>query len=272
MSKYLYGNEIADFIKQRQLRQVRNLKQQFKIYPKLLILKSPEVSPVIDTYIRMKELYAEDLGILVETKGLDADQMGSAIDSANADASIHGIIIQLPIREIDQTDELVGRIISSKDVDGLGKNPDFLSATAEAIDWLVAGHNIDLTDKKIVLLGRGRLIGVPLEALWLARGLDVQTIDKDSDSSSDILVQADLIVSATGVPNRLRSADVKRRAIIIDAGTTSESGVIVGDASSDLRVRDDIKITPEKGGVGPLTIAVLFDHVINSALSQANKK
>ena len=95
--------------------------------------------------------------------------------------------------------------------------------------------------------------------------------DIDSGDVRDSLRSSDVIVTATGVPGRLTSEDVAQKAVVVDAGTASEKGVIVGDASADLRDRTDVTMTPVRGGVGPLTIAVLFDHVIQAALRSISK-
>lgn len=75
----------------------------------------------------------------------------------------------------------------------------------------------------------------------------------------------DVIVTATGVPGLIGSADVKSGAVVVDAGTASENGMILGDVAEEVREREDLTITPVKGGVGPLTVAALFDNVIRAA-------
>jgi methylenetetrahydrofolate dehydrogenase (NADP+)/methenyltetrahydrofolate cyclohydrolase len=89
---------------------------------------------------------------------------------------------------------------------------------------------------------------------------------------ADVLRVSDVIVTATGVPRLITSIMVPAGATVVDAGTASEDGVIVGDVDPELRERDDLKITPEKGGVGPLTIVALFDNVIQAAQAVANQK
>ncbi len=271
MARELNGAELAGFIKERQLRQVRNLRQEHKVFPKLCIISSKQASEVIATYIRMKQRYAEDIAIEVEHIVCAEDDMVAQVQLANSDASVHGIIVQLPLSDDALTTTVVSNIDPAKDVDGLGTHALFPSATAEAIDWLLTGYNIDLADKNIAILGRGRLVGAPLEKMWRERGLRVVSFDIDSGDIRESLRESQVIVTATGVPGRLSSADVSHKAVVVDAGTASENGVIVGDVADDLRARDDIAITPIRGGVGPLTIAVLFDHVIQAALKSVGK-
>jgi len=269
MSRELNGAELVEFIKERQAKQVRNLKQQYLISPKLVVLMSDDAAVTSEVYVRMKQRYADDVGIDIEVVLASEDSLKNRIQELNNDSNIHGIIIQLPLKNASQTQAICDEIDSKKDVDGLGENAVFSSATAEAIDWLLVGYNVELKDKKIAIVGYGKLVGRPLEKLWLSQGRDITIVDVDTTDASAILSASDIIVSAAGVPGRITSADVKHKAVVVDAGTTTEGGVLVGDVAADVRARDDVSMTPVKGGVGPLTVAVLFDHVIQAALRLA---
>ena len=237
MTKLLSGTELVGYIQERQARQVRALRQASRIFPRLVIIKSVHASPVIDTYIRMKQRYAEEILIESAVETLAVADMPAAIERLNSDPLVHGIIVQLPLDDPSMTGSIVDMIAPEKDVDGLGKGAHYDSATATAINWLLSGYAIDLKNKVITIVGNGRLVGAPLAKIWQQSGYDV-----------------------TG-------------ATIVDAGTASENGVIVGDVDSAVYERDDINITPVKGGVGPLTIAALCDHVIQSAskIAEAQK-
>ena len=117
MGKILNGLELQGFIKERQLRQVRNLRQEHKIVPKLLIIKSPSAGAVIDTYVRMKVAYAADIAIEVAVQTVPESDMKNYIASANVDSNIHGIIVQLPLADKSQIDDICNSIDSNKDVD-----------------------------------------------------------------------------------------------------------------------------------------------------------
>jgi methylenetetrahydrofolate dehydrogenase (NADP+)/methenyltetrahydrofolate cyclohydrolase len=266
MSKLLSGTELAGYIKERQASQVRGLRQAEHVVPKLAIIKSTTASPVIDAYVRMKRRYGRDILIETIVETLDEPDMIQAIERLNRDESVHGIIVQLPLRDSAMTDAVVDAIAPEKDVDGLGRNARFASATAEAIDWLLAGYGIDLAGKKLTIVGHGRLVGAPLTKLWQASGYDVTVLDNKSGDITPVLKQSDVIVSATGVPRLITSDMLAIGATVLDAGTASENGVIVGDIDPLVYTeRDDVIITPPKGGVGPLTIVMLFDHVITAA-------
>lgn len=267
--RLLDGRELVGYVKERQAKQVRALRQAYGIFPKLAIIVASD-NPVIDTYVHLKKSYGEDILIEVDIHKIEQAGVEALIEKLNSDESVHGIIVQLPLEDPSKTDEIVDKIAPEKDVDGLGTSAKFISATATAIDWLLAGYNVNLKDKKIAIVGEGKLVGAPLAKLWLGAGLDVVTYNDTATDLQSELRTADVIVSATGVPRLITSAMVSPGKVVVDAGVASENGTLVGDVADDLREREDITITPTKGGVGPLTIATLFDAVISAARARVS--
>ena len=264
----LNGSELAGFIKERQAKQVRALRQAWHINPRLAIVTDVE-NPVIETYMRLKQRYGADILIDVEIYRVPAGGALEVIQELNNRDDVQGIILQLPISNSDQTEELLESIREDKDVDGLRKRAIFQAATPTAISWLLAGYGVDLKNKKVAIVGRGRLVGAPLEKMWLKSGVDVTVFEKGDDLSQ--LINYDIVVSATGVPGLIKSQMIKPKTVVVDAGTASENGKIVGDVSEEVRQRNDVIITPKKGGVGPLTVSALFDNVITACLKIANQ-
>ena len=264
----LNGSELAGFIKERQAKQVRALGQAWHINPRLAIVTDVE-NPVIETYMRLKQRYGADILIDVEIHRVPAGGALEVIQELNNRDDVQGIILQLPISNSEQTEELLESIREDKDVDGLRKRAIFQAATPTAISWLLAGYGVDLRNKKVAIVGRGRLVGAPLEKMWLKSGVDVTVFEKGDDLSQ--LINYDIIVSATGVPGLIKSQMIKPKTVVVDAGTASENGKIVGDVSEEVRQRNDVIITPKKGGVGPLTVSALFDNVITACLKIANQ-
>lgn len=262
--KLLSGSELVDYIKERQAKQVRNVRQSLGVIPKLAIIQAGD-NPVIATYVRMKISYGEDIMVDVEPHVVSQSDMPSLIARLNKDPSVHGIIIQLPLPDPARTDEIVNLVAPQKDVDALGGATTMDPATPTAINWLLAGYGIDMAQKNIVIVGNGRLVGGPLSRMWQNSGLNVRVLDDQDRDIKPILLNADIIVSAAGVPGLITSDMIRPDAVVVDAGTTSEGGKLVGDVSADVRERNDISITPQKGGVGPLTVAALFDNVIRAA-------
>ena len=258
--KILNGSELAGFIKERQAHVVRSLNPK----PKLLIIRDND-NPVIMKYVSLKIKYGEDIGITVEDFRADnSAAIAAKIQSANQDSTISGIIIQLPLTDKSQTDGLCNLIAPEKDVDGLGTEAKFDSATATAINWLLTGYDINLQNAKIALVGRGKLVGAPLYKMFTNSGYNVELFHRGSDLTK--LKQYDVIITATGVPGLISNDMVSPGTVIVDAGTASEDGVLKGDVAPEIRDRQDLTaITPVKGGVGPMTITCLYDHVIQAS-------
>ena len=271
MNKVLDGLELAGYIKERQLKQVRALRQSWKTIPKLAIVRMGNHS-VIDGYMRLKSEYGKDILVDVEVYEFAGPEMVKKIKQLNRNTGVHGIIIQLPLADKDLTDDAINAVAPAKDVDGLGNKSTFTPATATAIDWLLAGYNVDLSGKKIAIVGKGRLVGMPLARLWIKAGLDIKICDSKTTDLKSALLSADVVVSATGKPRLIISEMISKNAVVVDAGTASEKGKIVGDLADDVRNRQDLTITPIKGGVGPMTVAALFDNVITAARKVADQK
>lgn len=264
MTRRLVGSELADFIKERQARQVRNLRQQYHITPKLAIVVTDH-TPVITTYVGLKRQYGADILIDVDVYTVAMPEVMTTIDQLNHDPSIHAIIVQLPLSDPGQTDKVVRAVAVEKDVDGLGSDEYFTPATALAIQWLLSGYGIDLAGKNLLIVGRGRLVGAPLEKLWRDSQLNPVVADRSMAGLDQALETADIVVTATGQPGLITADHLHHGAIAIDAGTASEDGKIIGDLAPDVYERSDLILTPQKGGVGPLTVSALFDNVIQAA-------
>ena len=239
--KELNGRELAGCIKERQVHTVKALRSR-KIFPKLAIFYDND-SPVIAKYMSLKQAYGEDIGIEVVVTKIATNDAEEKIRAAAE----------------DETD--AGKTALEKDVDGLRGETD--TATAMAIHWLLTGYGIDLRGKKLGIIGHGKLVGAPLEKMWRESGYDVTVYDKGDDTST--LPDCDVVVTATGVPGLVKSTMLKYGAVVVDAGTASEGGVIKGDVDDAVREREDLTITPKIGGVGPLTVTMLFERVLQAA-------
>lgn len=277
--RFLNGAELRDFIKERQAKQVRALRQSWRVFPKLVIFYSSK-NPVTETYMRLKENYGADILVEVERREVEISKLKEEIQKANIDEDIHGIIVQLPLENENgeklsknETEAILSEISKEKDVDGLN-NGDFIPATAQAINWLLAGYNISLDNKKIAVVGQGKLVGAPLSKMFEDSGVDVSKFDElNSSEMKEKLKDFDVVITAVGKPGLITSEMLKNKAVVVDAGTASENGKIKGDVEDSVReLRKDLTITPIKGGVGPLTVASLIDNVIVAARKVANKK
>jgi methylenetetrahydrofolate dehydrogenase (NADP+)/methenyltetrahydrofolate cyclohydrolase len=264
MTRLLNGKELAGYIKERQAHEVRSLRQAHSIFPRLAIIQTKD-DPVINTYVRLKKRYGADILIDVDIYNVTQTETPKLLKDLNTDNSVHGIIIQLPLEDPSQTEAIVNLVASEKDVDALGEKARFDPATPMAILWLLSGYNINLADKAVLLVGRGKLVGAPLERIFKSSGLNISVADRKTKDLKAETLKADVIITATGQPAIISPDMIKQGAVVVDAGVASESGKTVGDLAPEVYERDDLTITPVKGGVGPLTVCALFENVIRAA-------
>lgn len=243
---------------------MRALRQAHQIFPKLAIIRT-NPAPVVDSYMKLKREYGADILVEVEVHTIGQAEAKDLITKLNADSTVHGIIVQLPLPDPSQTEEILNTVAPHKDVDGLRTNAILDAPTPTAILWLLAGYNIELKGKNILIVGQGRLVGKPLARMMRASGLQVTTADRHTDDLPALLRQADVVISATGVPGLIKADMLKVGAVVVDAGVATDKNGLAGDVESAAREREDLTITPVKGGVGPLTVCALFDNVIRAA-------
>lgn len=262
--KSLNGRELAEYIQERQAGSVRNLRQEYKIFPKLAIIRT-NPDPIVDSYMRIKQTYGTDILVDVDVHTIDQKDALATIQRLNADPTVHGIIVQIPLPDPSETNEVLNSVVATKDVDGLAENSNFDPPTPLAITWLLAGYNIELNGRHIVIVGHGRLVGKPLAKMWQNTDLNITVVDKQTADLANQIRSADILITATGVPSLITANMVQSNAVIIDAGVATDSNGLVGDVAADVRQMPNIAITPEKGGVGPLTVTALFENVITAA-------
>jgi methylenetetrahydrofolate dehydrogenase (NADP+)/methenyltetrahydrofolate cyclohydrolase len=212
-----------------------------------------------EIYVKIKEKKAREFGIEFSLYRFDEDvkqeEILQAIDYLNKDESVHGIIVQLPLPENFETDKILESVSAEKDVDGLNKNSVFSPPSPMAILELINFYNIDTRGKKIVIVGKGRLVGGPLELLMKERGLDVLAVDSDTDQLLEKIKSADILIAATGTPNIINDELVKKDMTLISVGDEINFKQIEGKVEAT---------TPQKGGVGPITVALLLKNVVEA--------
>ena len=242
--------------------------------------------PASQIYVRTKSKKLKSLGLISETIRLDADvteqKLLSIIEDLNANSKFHGILVQMPLPEHINSQNIINSINPAKDVDGfhpenvgwlsIGK-PRFIPCTPKGIMRIFSHYNIDLTGKDIVVIGRSNIVGRPMSILVSSNNANgtCTVCHSRTKNINDYSRNADIIISAIGVPNFLTSEMIKEDSIIIDVGinridSDNEKGYkIVGDADYDSVFDKVSKITPVPGGVGPMTIAMLVENTIEAA-------
>jgi len=264
----LSGKVVAQKIQEDLIAKVENLKSR-GITPSLAVLLVGN-DPASLVYVKAKETMAEKLGVdfrLYHFSGkCRAAQVLELIDELNNDPKVHGIIVQLPLPVGFDTEKIIKAIDPSKDVDGL--SGEMSAPTAEAILALLEHYRINL-EGDIVIVGRGRLVGQPLEKILKKRGLAPKVLDSTSANLEEETLKADILVSATGVPGLIKADMISKKTIVIDAGTAESKGEVKGDVVKE--VYQKVKAySPVPGGVGPLTVVMLMNNLVEAAKEGEN--
>jgi len=217
------------------------------------------------SYIQAKQKAADNLGLgfrLHHFPGIASEnQVSQLLVELNQDKSIHGIIVQLPLPEGFDTEKILKAIDPQKDIDGFSGR--FTAPTALAIYELLKFYRIDLKNKKIVIIGYGRLVGQPLKKLLTAQGFEPLVCDSRTNNLARETRKADILISATGAPGLIKENFVKDGVVLIDAGTAENNGKIIGDIDSSAYQKAKA-YTPVPGGVGPVTVACLMRNLVEA--------
>ncbi|WP_026531093.1 bifunctional methylenetetrahydrofolate dehydrogenase/methenyltetrahydrofolate cyclohydrolase [Haematomicrobium sanguinis] len=245
--------------------------------------------PASQVYVGMKHRQSEALGMNSIQRQLPGDatqaEVEAVIDELNADPACHGYLVQLPLPKHLDTDAILERIDPAKDADGLhpmnlgklvlsvsGKIDSPLPCTPRGAIELLLRNDYDLHGKHVVVVGRGITVGRSIGLILTRKNINA-TVTLTHTGTLDLpsyLRQADVIVAAAGVPGMITAADVKPGAAVLDVGVSreedSESGksVIVGDVAPDVAEVAGY-LSPNPGGVGPMTVALLLTNVVEAA-------
>jgi len=240
-------------------------------------------NPASQVYVRNKRKACEKAGIASWLHQLPASttqtQLLELIGRLNADAAVHGILVQLPLpKQIDES-TIVRAVSPLKDVDGFGPEnlglltsgqPRFVACTPHGIQQLLVRNRIDPAGKHVVIVGRSNIVGKPMALILMqkAKGADA-TVTICHSRSRDIGAmtrQADIVIVAIGAAHFLKADMVRPGAVVIDVGMNRlADGKLVGDVDFDAVKEVASAITPVPGGVGPMTITMLLYNTLASA-------
>lgn len=227
------------------------------------------------SYVRIKARTAESVGIKFKPANfpvtITTEELIEKINDLNNVPYMCGIIVQLPLPSHIDRDSVLDTIRPDLDVDCLSKEGSLAFynntgtikyPTALACIEVVNSLNFNLENKKIVILGQGKLVGRPVAHLLKMSNLDVEVVTRDTENQDEILKNADIIVSAIGQSKFITGDKVKEGVVIIDAGTSEEDGGVVGDLDMDSVSGIASYVTSTPGGVGPVTVAMLLKNVL----------
>lgn len=269
MPLILNGKALAESIKG----DARKIVTEYNLSPYLVIISVGDDS-ASKVYVRNKIRACEQIGIKYEHVVLPEKttekELLSRIRVYNMNHFVHGIIVQLPLPKHINPNTVTEAIWRSKDVDGFGQKSLFRPCTPDGIIRLLDHHLIPIEGKNVVILGRSDIVGRPLARLMLDRNANVTVLhSKTGDGDRhDFLKKADIIVSAVGKPNVVVPIDVSPQTTIVDVGINrDQDGKLCGDVHP-LAYEFSHAYTPVPGGVGPMTVAMLMEHVVQSAIWQ----
>jgi len=244
---------------------LERLKEEVKTSPGLT-MTAVTCAPNFETkkYLEMKKRRAAAVGISLNVVELPQESTTEqAIECVIAVAKqCDGVVVQLPLPEHIDKEAVLTAVPKGKDPDGFSygeKNDRFLPPVVGAIDEISHVHEIEWKNKKVVVLGKGTLVGVPSARYARKRGAKVRVYDETNMDKSS-LKTADIIVSGIGQPAFITTDMVTQGVVIFDAGTSEDGGVLVGDVHPDVATVASL-MTPVPGGIGPLTIALLLRNL-----------
>ncbi len=285
--KILDGKKISKEVRTELRQRVEHLRQ-YGIVPSLRILLVGE-NPASELYVANKVKAAAEVGIealvVRRPSNIPEAEAQAVVQGWNEDSTVHGIIVQLPLPKHISERKLLDLVVPAKDVDGLGMSsmgalacgqPGFRPATPAGIIELLVRNGIGLSGKRVVIVGRGGLVGKPLAMLLLMRGVrgdaTVTVCHSQTRDLSSVCKIAEILVASAGCPRLINGEMVSEGVVVVDAGTNTVAGKLVGDVDYDSVAAKASAITPVPGGVGPMTVAMLLANVVQAAEQYARTK
>ena len=261
------GKEIANDIKERLKTEI----QERKTPPTLFIFSVGE-NAVSKKFLSIKKKFADDIGVCVTEKHFDeisTEELVQAIISTTKENS-RGVIVQIPLPKNIDTKTVLNIISPTHDIDVLSEESfrlykegtlPILPPVVAAMKEILFRHNVFVGNKNIVIVGKGKLVGVPA-AIWFERHQsNVTAIDEHTLNPTRHTLNADIVVLGAGSPHFLKPDMIKEGVVILDAGASEVSGKSRGDADPDCAKKASL-FTPVPGGIGPVTVAKLFENLL----------
>lgn len=286
-AKNIDGKAIAKEIRLVIRQEIARIQQDKPLFKPSLVIIQVGDRPDSSAYVKMKLKAAYEAQMNCELRKFPEDlpesQLLAEIEALNDDPSVHGILVQLPLPStIDET-TVTDAVSIEKDVDGFGTlnigelarrggDPKFVPCTPKGVMVLLEKSGVDLKGKRAVVLGRSDIVGNPVSYLLKNADATVTVCHRYTQNVKEIVQEADIVVAAVGIPNFVKKDWVKPGAVVIDVGinyiddpTKKNGQKLVGDVDFDEVAEVASQITPVPGGVGPMTVAMLIQNVVDSA-------
>lgn len=274
------GKDLALALKTEMAEQVKTFPEKYGRLPHLVVVLVGE-DPGSVSYVAGKSKAAEEVGIRNTTIRKPADiteeELLGIIDELNADDTVDGILVQLPLPKHIDSDRVIARIRQEKDVDGFHplnvaalwqKQPCVLPCTPKGIMKLLKASGVELAGRKAVVIGRSTIVGLPVAKLLLDQNATVTITHSRTENLAEVTREAEILVVAIGRPKFVTGDMVGEGAVVIDVGVNRdpETGKLCGDVDYAAVAEKASVITPVPGGVGPMTICCLMENTIECFL------
>jgi methylenetetrahydrofolate dehydrogenase (NADP+)/methenyltetrahydrofolate cyclohydrolase len=287
-ARIIDGKQVASKVHEEVAAGVAEFREQYGWVPGLTVVLIGD-DPASHSYVKGKGRACEKVGIRTDTIFRDASitqvELLEIIEELNNNSEVNGILVQLPLPKHLDEDAVIHVIDPLKDVDGLHPEnagllmlgqPRFAPATPLGVQRMLVEEHVDMNGAKVVIVGRSKLVGMPLAALLLQKGVGANsTVTVCHTGTKDMAAetrQADVLIAAAGFPGTVTAGMVKPGAVVIDVGvsrvedSTRKRGYrLNGDVDFEAASEVASAITPVPGGVGPMTISMLLVNVLQAA-------
>jgi len=283
--KIIDGKAISAALKEALRAQVATFPEKYGRVPHLVVVRVGE-DPASVVYVRNKAKACEICGIrnttIVLPETVAEEKLLAKIRDLNADDTVDGILVQLPLPKHISEAKVIATIDQSKDVDGFHpynvaglwqKTPHMSPCTPAGIMKLLEAIGVDPKGKRAVVIGRSNIVGLPVAKMLLDANATVTICHTRTVNMADVTRQAQILVVAAGRPKTVTGDMVSEGAVVIDVGVNRdpETGKLCGDVDFDSVAPKSSAITPVPGGVGPMTIACLMENTVQCFLNRNNK-
>lgn len=274
------GKDLAAEIKRDVAAQVEQLAVKYGRKPNLTVVLVGD-DPASVSYVTGKGKACAEVGIENKTITLPAEsteeQVLELINTLNADQTVDGILVQLPLPKHINEERVIDAILKDKDVDGFHpynvaalweKRPCILPCTPKGVVKLLKSKNIEISGKRVVVMGRSNIVGLPAAKLMLDENATVTIVHSRTKNIADVCAEADILIVGIGKPKFVKPEFIKEGAAVIDVGVNRDpdTGKLCGDVDFDACAPHCSYITKVPGGVGPMTIACLMENTVECFL------
>lgn len=273
-AKILSGIELSNACRQQVATDVGHIKQQYAIDPKLVVLLIGNHIPS-EIYVKHKIKACHEAGIICELIRFN-DEISQSflldqIHKLNADKTVHGILIQLPLPSHIDVNKIIESINPLKDVDGFHPSnlgllalgiPRLRACTPFGIIQLLKSYHIPLLSKDALMIGLSRIVGLPMTFELITEGATVTCAHRDTKNLQEKIKSHEIIIVATGHRQLIETTSFQKHHVIIDVGIHRIDDRVCGDVNFDEAVKTVKAITPVPGGVGPMTVTALLQNIV----------